>query len=265
MGSTFVHRLADSTGTTPADVVRGYMVARAVFDLDATWTGIDALDNIVADAVQTAMQVRLIRFMLRATLWFLRRGLTGVRADTAIPHFTAAVSQVTGMLDSGLGAADGRRFADETRRYVEAGVPDGLARRVAGGYALYTALDACDVAQETGRPVAAVAGTYFRLADRFDAAWLWDSIGRLPSATHWQAQARAALRDELEERLRSLSRAVLVRSPEADDPERLMSAWEAEHASGLARVRQILGELQAAKNPDLAMLSVGLRALRHLA
>jgi NAD-specific glutamate dehydrogenase len=58
---------------------------------------------------------------------------------------------------------------------------------------------------------------------------------------------------------------VLGLTPGVEDPEALMAAWEAAHRGDLARVRQVLAEVQTAKSPDLAMLSVGLREIRNLA
>ncbi|HZY15758.1 MAG TPA: NAD-glutamate dehydrogenase, partial [Ramlibacter sp.] len=72
VGPTFVHRLGEITGATPAQVVRAYLATREVFGLVALWQGIEALDNRAPDAVQAEMLVVLRALVGRATTWFLR-------------------------------------------------------------------------------------------------------------------------------------------------------------------------------------------------
>ncbi|MDA1184255.1 MAG: NAD-glutamate dehydrogenase [Acidobacteria bacterium] len=264
VGSTFVHRLMEETGARPTEAVRAYLLARAVFGLDAIWARIDALDNIVPDAVQTTMQVRLMRLKVRAALWFLRRRIATSALESSIARFASSVGIVAANLESLLDEHDRRRVDRAAEEFVASGVPADLARQVAGVDLLYAALDICDVASDTNRPIICVAHVYFTLAERLSAPWLRERIGLLPSHTHWLSLARAALRDDLAERLRSLTAAVLALMPDADEPAALMAAWEEAHHSALTRVRQVLAEIQTAKNPDLAMLSVGLREVRNL-
>ena len=47
VGATFVHRLMETTGATPPQVVRAYLLTREVFGLVPTWQSIEALDNVV--------------------------------------------------------------------------------------------------------------------------------------------------------------------------------------------------------------------------
>jgi glutamate dehydrogenase len=145
------------------------------------------------------------------------------------------------------------------------GVPVDLARYVAGADHLYGALDISDVSVATGRTLGCVTSVYFLVAERLSAPWLRERISMLPTDTHWQTLARAALRNELAERLRQLTRAVLTLTPDSEDVAGLMQAWERDREMGLLRMRHVLGELQTASSPDLAMLSVGLRELRNLA
>jgi glutamate dehydrogenase len=265
MGSTFAHRLMEETGAKPAEIVRAYLVARAVFGLDAIWTRIDALDTVVPDAVQTSMHVQLVRLMVRVTLWFLRRRIATEALDAVISRFASTVDAVGASLDAVLGEHDRRRSEQLAGEFIAAGVPADLARQVARIDLVHAALDICDVQGETGRTTACVTGVYFALAERLSAPWLRERIGVLPKHTHWQTLARAALKDELAERLRSLTAATVGLTIGTDDPAALLAAWEGAHGQALARVRQVLAEVQAAKNPDLAMLSVSLRELRRLA
>jgi glutamate dehydrogenase len=265
MGSSFVHRLLDETGAMPAAIARAFLVARAVFDLDKVWARVDALDTQVPDAVQATMYVRLIKLTERVTRWFLRRRVPAEEIDAAIARYATAVTTVGSSLTSVLGEEDRRRLEQAAGEFIEGGVPTELAHLLAGADHLYAALDISDVAAATGRTIPCVAGVYFQVADRVNAPWLRERISQLPTDNHWQTRARAALRNEMAERIRQLGKAVLVLTPGSDDVPALMAAWEQEREVGLARMHQVLGELQGAGQPDLAMLAVGLRELRSLA
>jgi glutamate dehydrogenase len=265
VGATFMFRLMTETGAEPAAAVRAYLLARAVFRLEAVWARIDALDNIVPDAVQTTMQVHLIRLMVRAAPWFLRHSDATDALGSEIARLSHAVGAVVASLDSVIGEEDGRRVELLAGELVASGVPADLARQVASVDLWYAALDICDAAGAAARSIDCVARLYFMLSERLAVAWLRERIGLLPSHTQWQTLARAGLRDDLEEQLRSLTAAVLDRTPGAEEPAALLGVWEEAHRSELVRVLQVLADVQAAKSPDLAMLSVALRELRRLA
>jgi glutamate dehydrogenase len=72
VGSTFVHRITELTGATPPQIVRAYLATREVFGYVPLWQQIEALDNQVADALQSDMILMLDRLTVRATAWFLR-------------------------------------------------------------------------------------------------------------------------------------------------------------------------------------------------
>jgi glutamate dehydrogenase len=264
VGSTFVHRLMEESGARPSDVVRAYLLTRETFRLVQIWLDIDALDNKVADREQTAMLIEIGKLVVRGTLWFIRRRLYSGDLESTIGRYAGPVASVSASLDTLLGEQDLERTGRLAAAMTGAGVPAALARRVAGAELAYAALDITDVSQSAGRSVPCVAEIYFTLAARLNFSWLREQIGLLPGDSHWQTLARAALRDELAELLRSLTAVVLGIKPGVDEPDVLISTWEENNRSALERSRQVLSELQAATSPDLAMLSVAIRELRNL-
>jgi glutamate dehydrogenase len=263
-GSTFVHRLMEEAGARPAEAARAYVLARDVFRLPALWDGIDALDHRVADNVQNDMLRRAGRMLVRASLWFLRQRLVGAELEPVVERFRAPAAELESGLAALLPQADAARFQDEASRYREAGVPEDLALRVAAAEYVVSALDIADVTRATERSVSCVADVYFALWGKLQVAWLREQAGALPADSHWQTLARAALRDELAEKLRSLTAVVLKLSPQLAERDALMAVWEEDNAGPLERLRQVVTELQAASATDLSMLSVALREMRNL-
>ncbi|MBE0627777.1 MAG: NAD-glutamate dehydrogenase, partial [Burkholderiales bacterium] len=265
VGPSFVHRLREETGAAAPDIVRAYIATREVFGLVPLWQTIEALDNQIADATQTAMVLECLRLVNRGTLWFLRhrehlRDLAKTRE-----HFRASVDALAYKLHE-LVAAEYRAKLDEVmRRYSELGVPLPLVQRIAGLEELYSALDIVEVATHLGRPIALVAQVYFSLGGLLNLHWLGEQIEALKVETHWQALARTALRDDLSNQARELAAQVLRESPEQQDSPLLVAAWQGRRAFHFDRYQQLLAEIRIAAAADIAMLSVVLRELRGLA
>uniref|UniRef100_UPI003FA7A870 NAD-glutamate dehydrogenase n=1 Tax=Pelomicrobium sp. TaxID=2815319 RepID=UPI003FA7A870 len=152
MGSAFVYRMMEETGAAPADVVRAYVAAREVFQMPALWREIEALDNRVPDPVQTALLVRSSRVLARATLWVLRQRLHAADLEQTIARFRAPLQTLAAALGELLQEEDRERLEEETREYVEGGVPAALALGVARLEPLSAALDIVEVSRATGRP-----------------------------------------------------------------------------------------------------------------
>ena len=261
VGATFVHRIGEATGASAAEVVRAYLLTREVFDFVPLWHDIEALDSKVPDAAQADMLVETGRTIVRATSWFLRsRRLTDDMAAT-IETFRAGVNAVREALAASRNGLDDSTIAD---RFIAAGVPEALARRVAAYEPLVGALDITEIAAATARPIPTVASVYFDLSDRLGLPWLRERIGALPADSHWRALARTAMRDDLSALARSLASRALTEAGDTADTATLLLAWKAKHATALARAERLIGELKTTPALDLPMLSVALRELRNL-
>jgi glutamate dehydrogenase len=205
------------------------------------------------------------RLMLRATLWFLR--YRNLREDIAknVAFFAPGVKAIAAGLHKFLPPEEAASLSQAAERLTQSHVPGDLAMRLISFDPLYSALDIVEVANESKRSVQEVAGAYFGVGGRLNLAWLRAQIGGLPADSHWQTLAKTALASDLCGLQREIARLVLKLSPEAKEPEALISTWEAQHKDGLDRFRQLLADVQSTGTPDLSMLSVALRELRNLA
>jgi glutamate dehydrogenase len=264
VGSTFVHRLMETTGAAPAEVVRAYLLTREVFDFVGLWQAIEALDNKVPDALQAEMLIETGRTIVRGTAWFLRSRRLGEDMAATIARFRPGVEQVGAVFGSLLEPAARAPIEAQAGGYAAAGVPEAVAVRVAAYDTLFGALDITEIAEGAGRPVSAVAGVYFALAARLGLGWLRGRIATLPADTHWRMLAKGALRDELAELQRAIAGHALASAGAAEATAAIIDAWAARNRSALQRTERMLAELRALPSLDLAMLSVALRELRAL-
>jgi glutamate dehydrogenase len=264
-GSVFVHRMREETGASHEDVVRSFLLVRDIFGLEALWAEIDALDGKVSAALQYGMLIDAGRLVLRATLWFLRRRRERLPMAEVIAIFRPGVQAVAAMFPEALADVDRAAWNAAVARLTQAGVPEALARRLAGLEALYATLDVTEVAEERALPRETVAAIYFALTGKLELRWIAERISALPTETTWQALARNALRDDLASQQRGLATAVARLAPEAQDVGTMLAAWESRAQQPLARLKAMVAELKRAGSLDLAVLSVLLRELRGLA
>jgi glutamate dehydrogenase len=264
-GSVFIHRMRTETGATSAEVVRCFILARDVFRVGEIWSAIDRLDNVAPAALQSDMLIEVGRLVLRGTLWFLRRRAERMPIAKVIEFFAPGVAAVSGGLDRLLSADDIKALEANAARMVAHNVPAPLAAEVARSDAMYAVLDIVEAAHQMKRDVNLAAEVYFALVGKLGLRWVAGQVNALPFASHWQAMARNAMRDDLANLQRALTESVLRLSPTATTRDAAIGPWEAHYAKALARMREVMDDLKAAHETDLAMLSVLLRELRVLA
>jgi glutamate dehydrogenase len=264
VGSTFVHRLLEATGARPHEIVRAYLLSREIFGFVALWNAIEALDNRVDDALQSAMLIDMSRELERGTTWFLRSRRLAEDMAATIAHFAPRVEALAARLPTLLDAPGRARISAAVADHVAKGVPETLAARGVTLDALYLTLDIVEVAGATGRPIELVAEIYFELSTRLELPWLRAMIARLPGDKHWQMLAKTAMDDDLSGLQRSIAGEVLSGSADISARDELLASWQERNRRATERARRLMDELRAAPAADASMLAVALRELRNL-
>lgn len=264
-GSVFINRMCEETGATGPEIVRCYTLTREVLGIGKLLNDIDALDGAVSAQTQTDMLIEAGRLVLRATLWFLRRRSVRMPIREVVNYFAAGVGTIYGGLDQLLASDDLAAVVAFEKRLIEAHVPQPIAVQVARLDATYAVLDIVELANEGAQDVSLAAAVYYAVSGRLDVRWVGNQISGLPSDTHWQGMARAAMRDDLASLQRQVALSALRAAPKATSLDAVVSAWQNENATTLARTSEVISDLKSVRECDLAMLSVLLRELRMLA
>ena len=258
VGPSFVYQMTSGTGSTPAQVVRAYLLTREVFALRPVWKAIEALDNVVSDETQAELLMELGRRTVRATTWFLRSRRLADPIGQTIERFAPAARALLKTLQAAPLTASWRAPIVEMQEgFRRQGVPAPLADEVAAAGSLLAALDLAEVADVSHQPLETVASAYFSIGESLGLARLRTQVSGLPSDGYWQALAKAATNDDLASLQRQLTADALAAGG--------LESWQRAQAPALDRARRLLGELAESKSADLAMLSVALRELRNLA
>ncbi len=263
-GVTFFFRLAEETGADVATLARAYAVAREVFTMRDFWAAVEDLDNRIEAGTQLAMLNEARRLVERAARWLVRSGARG-RLDISalVDRFAPAAEMLADALPEVLRGQDREAFADRLVELEAAGVPEGLARRVASMPALLYVFDIVVEAAETERPQEQVMDAYFEIGARLELDWLRDRILELPRDDRWQALARTALRDDLYRLHRALIRDVFAAAGrDGDQP--AVEAWLADNRPAVDRALGVLADVRASREYDTTTLPVVLREFKNL-
>jgi glutamate dehydrogenase len=256
---TFVHDMRARTGGSAPEIAQAYTIVREIFELRRLWTEIEALDNKVSPQVQIDMLLEIAELIERASAWLLYR--KRLNPGREIAHFAPRARSLAASLFELLPARDRSVVAERSLRLSEAGVPEALATRIGATMFLAAALDIADLAARSGQPLDRAARVYYGVGAQFALEEMLAAASRLPAETAWQKQAVEATIDDLFALQADLAVRILGSDCAAQpDP---LAAWSAARRAPLAAIEPLISELRAAATPDLAMLVVAGRQLRH--
>ena len=127
-----------------------------------------------------------------------------------IARFSGPARELAAALPAALQGHDHEVYERRVEELSAAGVAPELAHRAASMNPLLAVFDITEDADACGGSQPLATTIYFGIGSRLGLDWLRDRIFELPRSDRWQALARAALRDDLYELHRGLTRDVLT-------------------------------------------------------
>ena len=150
--------------------------------------------------------------------------------------------------------------AARRQELVAAGVPDGLAGRLADLRALTAAPDIVLVADRTGKPVGDVAATYFAVGAFFRLDRIAGAASTIPIADYFDRLALDRARDSIGDAERRLAAAMVGNGAVGTAA---VEAWVAPRENEVERIRMAIHEI-ANSGLTLSKLSVAASLLGDL-
>ena len=265
MGPTFAQRTQEESGVGIASVARAYTIARESFDMVGVWSAIEALDNRIPANVQVAMAVQAVGLLKHASRWLLDHLHGRLDIAATVPLYRPGIELLTTQMAAVLSESQVDIYHRMLQQYIDVGVPDSLAHHIAALPTLYPAFDLVDVARKTKLPVDVVAGIYFHIGRELGLDWLRGQIEALTVDGHWQAEARATLRENLYLQQQALTAQALNKVTDARIAMDHLHAWFAEHATRIQHTQRVLGDMKNANISDFQSLSVAMQEVHKLA
>ncbi len=264
VGITFVYEVKEKTGMASCDIARAYTIAREVFGMNALFKMIEGLDNKVPASLQATLLAECGRLIEQGTVWFLRHGARPLDISKEVGSYGKEVSTIAAHLKNLLSKENTDLLEAKIMGYTAQGVPDDIAKPIAGLRLLTPACDIVRLAQNLKMPVDTVGSTYFSIGERYGFDWLRSAAGRLPSESAWDKLAVTAIVDDLYGHQGELTARVLEDAGKVDRVEAAIKEWAESKKPLVNRTEQILAELNAAGKPDYAMLAVANRQLKNM-
>lgn len=263
MGPAYVQRMQQDTGANVLTVARAYIVARELCEASNIWQTIESLDNKIPASLQHHMMFEVSRVLRHACFWLIDRYGDDLDIVKAVEHLKPGIARVFGKVDDVVVGTGKERQEMAIQDLLERGVPDALARRMAGLLLTRGGLDIADIAALNNREVLDTAKMYANLSQRLGVVWLHRSVENLAVEGRWQAIARGNLRDEFYAVRRELA-IKLLRGKSRKTAVELFEKWTEENAAGIAKFDAVLREMQLREEIDFATLSVAAQELRRL-
>ncbi len=166
-GPTYLTRISDQTGESPAAIAQSFAAVRDAYGLTELNGEIDALDNAVPGALQLELYTRVQNLVLDQTVWFLRNVTFDDGIEATVCRFKAGIDALAPKLEHLLPDVICAHLDEEADRWTGAGVPEPLARRIVRLTYETSVPDIVLVAEETDTDYADAAKAYFDVADHF--------------------------------------------------------------------------------------------------
>ncbi|WP_149193572.1 NAD-glutamate dehydrogenase [Luteimonas suaedae] len=262
MGATFLMRMQEDTGRTPAEVAKAYTISRETLNARALWTEIDALDGKVPEAAQIDALQEIWHLQRSFVRWLLNR-------PGEIPGITRAVERYSDAFNEIRSAEgilpDSQRpaFEDARAQWRERGMSADLAEDLAELPYLGPVFDIIELARARRLKPVDVARVHFRVGDALHLPWLFAQIEALEVQGRWHAVARGVLRDDLSAQQTLLAGQAL--SMPGQDADEKVRRWIGRDDPALRFTLAMLDEMFAQKAIDYPTASVAVSRLAQLA
>jgi glutamate dehydrogenase len=261
MGISFVVRMREDTGASPDKLARAYTVARELLDARDFWDRVEALDNKVSADLQIDAMLVMWHLLRQVTRWLANLPGHELEIRPTIDRLRPGLDAIQKGLFSSLDASERDVILATEQRYVEAGFPKRLARRIALLPLVFPLLDVVETAAESGLELKQVAAVYAGLGDSLGLKWLRSEVENLRVQGQWHAQARGNLRDELYAHHRELVDAAIRSCGIEGDP---VVCWIGKNAEDVRRVTDMMEDMRNLERVDYATASVAVRSLGQL-
>jgi glutamate dehydrogenase len=264
MGVHFVERLHQETGASTEFIIKAFVIAQEVFQMNSLWNQITALDYQINSEVQYRMMLQVYYLIRRSTRWLLRNRKPNLHIQRTIDTLTPPIQELSEHLTNFLDDAGREGLGHVVSYYLDQGVPEKLAKQIASCNALFTAFDITEAAHKDQLDLAETAKTYYRLGQQLELNTLRDLMNAYPIDNTWDELARAGFRDDIDRVQRKLTARLLTRK--ATDLKRknlddCIHAWIHRHAFLTGRWKTLLAELKASEVVGFVKYSVVLREL----
>ncbi len=260
-GPTFIVRLVEETGNSPADIAYAFAAVMAVYDVHRIYQDIDALDGKADGMVQLDLYRRVQNLLRTQTAWFLRHGLSEESLAPEIARYCDGVKELASNLIESLPTEAQTRLHEEKHKLEACGTPPVLAGGLAALGPLSHAVDIVRVADATKVTTTTAAKIVFAIREAFHLDELAAASEEIASGDYFDRLAVNSSLATLASAQRRLAESVIAESsPDVD-----FESWSKRNEGTASRVAKSLAAMLDGSRISLAKLTVAVAQFRDLA
>jgi len=264
MGVNFIERLQRETGASVEFIIRSFVIADELYELNTLWHQIEELDWKVNPSAQHKMMLQIYSLIRRATRWFLRNCKPDVPIEKTIKNFNQPLLELMKKLPMLLTETEQEHMETNVKDYITQGIPEKLARKIASCEPLFTSLDIVEASIKYDFDIADVAKTYYALDSRLELNWLRKQMNAYSIENQWDELARSGFRDDLDRVQKKLSVSVLkakLKKISGQAIDERIDSWLGHNKHLVDRWENLLAEIKSSPNVAFVTYSVVLREL----
>ncbi len=198
MGPTFVTSKQANTGATIEQVVKAWLITRAVFDLRGLWADVDALDNKVSAEFQLSLYDQVAAVLQEGVKWFLQNHGDDLSWEKLVPLYRDSLASLQTTFANILPPATRALLQAQETKLAECGaLSPETKKRLAQLPLLIAGCDVVRLKEQTKANASDVASVYFTLSDKLHIATIMQQAENLPISDAWTQEAVEGLRDEV--------------------------------------------------------------------
>ncbi len=261
-GATVLTRVADQSGAAPAEITRAFAIVRDSFGLTDLNTQIDGLDARIDGQLQLELYATVRELLTERIIWFLKNADMSQGIASVVEKFTSGISTLRGAITPFLPDYLKEQVASARTRFIEGGVPDALADRIAGLPLEAMLPDMVQIAQNSGRSLDHAAQAYLEVAGLFKLGRLDALAQDIPISDYYDGLAVQRARQVLGEAHRAITADVLAASP-ADAVD--IAVWSVAQGAGISRTSHAVEGVVESGTLTVSKIAVAAGLLSDLA
>ena len=264
MTFSFVYRVQDETGASIEDIVRNYIIAREIMNMDSVWMQINNLDSVIDANQQKQIMINYMRLLRRFVRWLLRTKASGLDITTNIAEYLHDVTKLRKEFESCISGSIKEHYTENYKHYIKLKIPEATAKLLATDKLLFPALDIVEIAHQTKSDVLSAARAYFNLGEFLELGWIRNKIIVHKTENHWESLSRESLRDDFDWHQRQLALSILSTKSKSEDFSKHIEHWAELNINKVNRWNSILANLKSSSVLTFTMFFVVIRELLSL-
>ncbi len=244
-GPSFAMRVTRGAGVDTSALVRAFEATRQLFDINALWSEVNALDNRILAEAQTALYSDLASFVRHQTYWIARRNASqAVDLAAMLKPYAEGIAHLLTQDEAAFTSSIKARLADRVAELEILGCPVDLAKRITILSALHHVADIIDLASEKKKPLDKTAELYFLTGAHFGFDGLQVGAGDLASSDPWDRMATRRLIEDVLSEQKTVVKTMMTRMSPSESPAQIIENWEAENKTLIEPLQQMMTDME---------------------